>query len=200
MNSSVDEDARSGRRPGAGDTREAILLAARSLFAERGYDGASMRAIGAAAGVDPALIHHYHGTKEALFVAAMRLPINPAEVLPALYDADPATAGERLVRFFLRTWEEEATRSTFLGLLRSASDGGAGQRVLREFMQAALAPLADRLGADGAMRVQLVWSQLFGLALARLLLEVEPLATTSHDELVAAVAPTVQRYLQGAIR
>ena len=74
---------RAGRRRRAGDsgTSEAILEAARAQFAEHGYRGATIRAIAATAGVDPALVHHFYGTKEALFAAAMRLPVVPSQVL-----------------------------------------------------------------------------------------------------------------------
>ena len=91
---------RTGRRPGSADTRGRILDAARVAFGERGYDGASVRQIAADAGVDPALVHHYFGPKQRLFVAAMTFPVDPAVALPRLLAAGPSEElGERFVRF-----------------------------------------------------------------------------------------------------
>ena len=81
--------ARTGRRPGNQDTREAIIAAAREAFAEKGYDRASIRAIATGAGVDPALVHHYFGTKDQLFLATVNAPIDPGEILPRVLSGDP---------------------------------------------------------------------------------------------------------------
>src|SRR4051812_27986219 len=97
--------ARTGRRPGNQDTREAILDAARKAFSERGYDGASIRAIATGAAVDPALVHHYFGTKEQLFLAAIEAPINPGELIPLVLSQGIEGAGERLVTTFLSVWD-----------------------------------------------------------------------------------------------
>src|SRR4051794_865490 len=100
--------ARTGRRPGNQDTREAILAAARTAFAERGYDGASIRQIAGGAGVDPALVHHYFGAKDQLFLAVMEAPFNPAEVLPKIFEPGLDGVGERLVRTFVGVWDSPA--------------------------------------------------------------------------------------------
>src|SRR5258706_15310717 len=97
--------ARTGRRPGNQDTREAILAAARRAFSERGFDGASIRAIATSAGVDPALVHHYFGSKDQLFVATMQLPIDPSQFLPKVFEGGIDGVGERLVRTFLQLWD-----------------------------------------------------------------------------------------------
>ncbi|HEY0689801.1 MAG TPA: helix-turn-helix domain-containing protein, partial [Kribbella sp.] len=96
---------RTGRRPGKQDTREAILFAAREAFAERGYDAASIRVIAAAAGVDPALVHHYFGTKDQLFLDAMRVPVDPTMVIPMVLAGGIDGVGERLVRNLLTVWD-----------------------------------------------------------------------------------------------
>ena len=97
--------ARTGRRPGHQDTREAILAAAREAFAERGFDGASIRLIAAGAGVDPALVHHYFGTKDQLFLDAMQAPIDPAQIIPQALAGGVDGVGERLVRTLLGVWD-----------------------------------------------------------------------------------------------
>src|SRR3982751_1808342 len=89
--------ARTGRRPGNQDTREAILASARQAFAERGFDGASIRHIATGAGVDPALVHHYFGAKDQLFLAALQVPVDPGTLLPQALAGDPDTVGERLL-------------------------------------------------------------------------------------------------------
>jgi AcrR family transcriptional regulator len=144
---------RAGRRAGQSGTREAILAAARAQFADRGYDGATIRGIAAAAGVDPALVHHFHGSKEQLFTAAMRLPVVPSEVLTAALapgGRDPGTSlGEHLVRTVLGLWESEEVRGPFLGLLRSAVTSEQAAVMLREFLtEAILGPVAAAAAAE----------------------------------------------------
>src|SRR5919204_863212 len=97
---------RRGRRPGAPDTRATILEAARASFAESGFAGTTIRRVASAAGVDAALVHHYFGTKDDLFLAAMELPVDPRQALaPALADGAEG-AGERLLRVFLTLWDD----------------------------------------------------------------------------------------------
>ncbi|MFC6932138.1 helix-turn-helix domain-containing protein [Actinomadura yumaensis] len=95
-----------GRRPGPTETREAILASARELFAEKGYDGASLRAIAREAGVDPALVHHFFGNKEGVFIAAMRFPVDPGRLLPVIMAA-PRSGSAR--RWSARSWRSGAT-------------------------------------------------------------------------------------------
>src|SRR3982751_3297600 len=89
---------RTGRRPGPNRTRAAILDAARAAFVQRGYEAVSIRSVARAAGVDPALVHRFHGSKEELFVAAMELPVSPGQLVPALLADGVENLGERLVR------------------------------------------------------------------------------------------------------
>ncbi|MGD0862085.1 MAG: TetR family transcriptional regulator [Candidatus Limnocylindrales bacterium] len=197
---------RTGRRPrlspedgpdGRSGTRTAILAAARAGFAARGYDGASTRAIAAAAGVDAALIHHYFGGKQRLFVAAMELPFDPDLVRRTVIAGPREGLGERLVRFFLAMWEEPARRQILVGMVRSAmTDPEAAAMVRRIVVEGAILPLVAETGVtDSAFRATLVGGQLMGLALARYILCVEPMAGASVDAVVAAIAPTIQRYV-----
>jgi AcrR family transcriptional regulator len=192
---------RTGRRPGDPGTRDAILAAARAEFGARGFDHATIRAIAGAARVDPALVHHYFGTKEELFEASLVLPMEPAAVLPELLRADPDHVGEGVVRTFLRTWEAPANRPTFMAMLRSVVGDEAAAALVRDLLtRSVFGPLATTLPApDAALRATLVGTQLIGLALARYVGRVEPLASADVDTLAAAVGPTVQRYLLGDI-
>ncbi|KAB1156424.1 TetR family transcriptional regulator [Micromonospora sp. DSM 115977] len=191
---------RTGRRPGNPDTRQAILDAARAAFAERGFDGASIRAVAAAAQVDPALVHHYFGSKDRLFLAAMHAPVDPAELLPRVLAGDRAGLGERLVRTFLGVWDSPAGTAG-VALLRSAVSNEWTARLLREFLVTqVLRRILDQLDVDPAelpLRGSLVASQLIGLAVMRHVVRLEPVASAAPETLVAAVGPTVQRYLTG---
>ncbi|NLU77536.1 TetR family transcriptional regulator [Micromonospora sp. HNM0581] len=193
---------RSGRRPGNPGTRDTILDAARSVFAERGFDASTIRTIAAAAGVDPALVHHYFGTKEQLFLAAMRFPVNPGELLPTVLAGDRAALGERLVRMFLTVWDSPAGAAG-VALLRSAVSSEWTARLLREFLTTqVLRRVLDHLDIEPAevpLRGSLVASQLVGLALMRYVIRLEPVASTPPETLVATVGPTVHRYLTGEL-
>jgi AcrR family transcriptional regulator len=201
-----------GRRPGESRTREAILDAARRRFGEQGYDGATIRGIAADAGVNPALVHHFYGTKERLFAAAMRLPAVPSEIITLVLGAERDRLGEEfdrrlgeiLVGTLLRTWDVADIRTAFLGLLRSAATTEQGVVMLREFVTSTiLASLTQVAGlgddAEGRYRATLVASQVVGLGFARYVLGLEPLTAATTEDLVAAIGPTVQRYLTGDI-
>jgi AcrR family transcriptional regulator len=193
--------ARTGRRPGVSGTREAILDAARRAFAEQGYQQATIRGVAELAGVDPALVHHYFGTKQDLFVAAVQLPINPVPQLMAVLADDPERTGQRIVEVFLSVWDHAAERSPLLALIRSAVGDERAAAMLREFItEEVLGQLAHRLGSpDARLRATLVGSQLIGLAMARYIIRVEPLASAPAAELAAAVGPTLQHYPTGDV-
>jgi AcrR family transcriptional regulator len=192
--------ARRGRRPGAPDTRAAILAAAREQFACAGFSGTTIRAVAAAAGVDAALVHHYFGTKDDLFVAALELPVDPRVVLAPVIEQGADGAGERMLRVFLSVWDDPGHRLPMLGLVRGLLEP-SGQQLMRDgFLDVVIGPIGVALGIDEpARRMPLVASQMLGLITLRYLLEVEPLASMPHDELVATYAPTIQRYLTGPL-
>ncbi len=193
---------RPGRRPGRPNTRDAILAAARQAFAERGYDGASIRSIAAAAGVDPALVHHYFGTKDELFAATVNFPANPAEFVPRVLAGGAEGVGERLVRAFVSTWDSPVGAAG-VALLRSAVSSQLAARLLREFLTTQILRRVNAMlqidPAEAPLRAALVASQVSGLALMRYVLKVEPLASAPPEDVVAAVAPTIQRYLTGEL-
>jgi AcrR family transcriptional regulator len=193
----VASPTRRGRRPGSPDTRAAILAEARTLFAAQGYAGTSVRGVAAAAGVDAALVHHYFGSKDDLFVAALQVPLDPREVLLPVAQGGVAGAGERLLRTFLTVWDDEAIRLPLLTLVRTVFDPEGRQLVRDGFMRIVLGPVGAALGVDQPeRRMSLVASQLMGIVIVRYVVAVEPLASASHDDLVATYAPTLQRYLE----
>jgi AcrR family transcriptional regulator len=189
---------RSGRRPGNQDTRQSILDAARTVFAERGFDKASIRAIATGAKVDPALVHHYFGTKEKLFLASMNAPINPAELIPKALEGPRDQAGERLVRLVLSVWDSPAGAAA-IAMFRSALTNEWTARLLREFvitqiLRKAIAELTMD-PAEAPMRSALLATQIAGLVTIRYVLKIEPVASAPTESLVKAMAPNVQRFL-----
>ncbi|WP_314242444.1 TetR/AcrR family transcriptional regulator [Streptomyces kutzneri] len=178
-------------------TQERIRLAAREVFAERGYDKTSVRGIAKVAGVDPALVHHYFGSKDDLFAAAIEVSIEPALVVPAIIGEGPDGIGERLARYFLGVWENPVTRVPLLAVIRSALTHEAAAKVLRQLV---LRRVLERVAADldvpdPTFRAELAASHMVGIAILRYVVQVEPLASADPEKIVALVAPTLQRYL-----
>ena len=193
---------RTGRRPGSADTRGRILGAAREAFGGRGYEGTSVRGVAASAGVDPALVHHYFGTKQQLFLAASELPVDPAEMVPRMLAGPREQMGERVVRAVVGLWDRPEVRPLLLGIVRSATTdpvaAGMARKMLAEGPFLALARAVDL--PDAETRATLVGTQLIGLAISRYVIGLEPIASMSPDDLAAAVGPTIGRYLAGDVR
>lgn len=187
-----------GRPAGRTDTREQILAAARDMFAEKGFDGASLRAIARGAGVDPALVHHYFGSKEGVFVAAMRFPVNPAELLPKVLSVEPDRVGERFAREFIAIWEDPDKRAPIVAMLRTAMTNERAATLMREFVTSALLERVAAMRDVPPLRLQAAVGQLVGVMIVRHVIQVEPLASASPDELVELIAPTLQRYIDGS--
>lgn len=186
--------ARTGRRPGPTETREQILASARRLFAEQGYDGTTIRGIAAEAGVNQALIHHFFGSKDQMFAAALALPVNPAAIVAAVLEGPREQAGERLIRLFLTIWRHPETRSPFLALLRSVASNEDAARMMREFLSSAIiSRIGPALGVS-ELRMTAVGTQLMGIAMLRYIVRVEPMASASDDEVVAMIAPVIQHH------
>jgi len=187
---------RTGRRPGTGGTREKILAAARSRFGQEGYDGTTIRGIAAGAGVDPALVLHYFGSKEGVFLAAVEFPVDPAEFIPRLLAPGIDGLGERLVIFFLETWDSPSGAS-LLGLIRSVVSSELAADLMREFVtREVLGRLAEAIKLDHPqLRAGLVATQLVGLAMLRYVIKVESLSSAPRGELARWIGPTIQHYL-----
>ncbi len=187
---------RTGRRPGDPSvTKAEILEAARSTFAEFGYESATLRRIATTAGVDVALIAHYFGNKEHLFVAVHDLPISPSDIAGVFDETSEDEIGERIARFSLEMLAVDD--SPAISLMRAASTNASAAAMLREFIDRTLIdPIAAMIDAsDDRERVALVASHLLGVLFARHIVGVPELASASIDELADAIGPTLQRYL-----
>ena len=160
-----------------------------------------MRAVARAADVDPALVHHFYGTKHELFLAALQLPGDFTEALPALLNGDVERLGERLVQFFLGLVDTEETRGPLLTLIQAAMTNQQAAELLRVFVtEQIISRIVAVLDVPAPqLRATLVGSQLVGLAVLRHVVRLPPLATAEATAVVAAVAPTVQRYLTGEL-
>ena len=193
---------RRGRRPNteSADTRDRILTVAREEFSERGYEKTSVRAIAKAAGVDSALVHHYFGTKEQVFEAAIAVALAPAADAPAAVADGPLdTVGERLTRFIFGVWENPTTRTPLLAIVRSAVNNEAAASVFRRLVVSqVLGRVAVQLKVpDAELRAELAGAQLVGCAMLRYVIKVEPLASADVEQVIARVAPVVQGHLTG---
>jgi AcrR family transcriptional regulator len=186
-----------GRRCGESRTRAAILAAARDHFAARGFNGASLRAIAAAAGVDTGLIRHFFGCKDDLFIATLHVPDEVFEWMRKALDGDVGRLGERMVDAYLRLWENPATAEPLLAVARSAISSKKGTNRLRAVCGGSVfRDFLPHVGIDRAeTRIALAGAHLMGVALARYVVQVPPLVNLGRDELIATCAPAIQRYL-----
>jgi AcrR family transcriptional regulator len=191
---------RRGRRPGGADTRAQLLAAARVEFAERGYDGATVRMIAERAGVDAAMVNHWFGGKETLFTAALDLPMDPGTIIAEVVPGDTEHLAERILTRFLDLWDSTGG-APLSAVLQSVATHDAAARLLREFVSRVLvARVVSTVAQDRPeLRAGLCGSQLLGLAVVRYVLKVEPLASADHATVIAAVAPNLQRYLTGPL-
>nr|WP_231974140.1 TetR family transcriptional regulator [Pseudonocardia sp. HH130630-07] len=190
---------RRGRRSGGTDTRAALLAAAGTEFAEHGYERATVRRIADRAGVDPAMVNHWFGGKDNLFVATLELEVDPAAVRADVLSGGAADIGGRVVHRFLTVWDSAGDGGAMAAMLRSVAGHDFAARMLREFVtRVILVPVTDRFSPDRrAERGALVASQLIGLGMMRYVVRMEPVASASREQLVATIGPTVQRYLTG---
>ena len=190
---------RRGRPAGSSDTRERILHSARDLFAHNGIGNTSIRAVAAAAGVDSALVHHYFGTKEQLFAAAVHIPIDPMAVIGPLREVPVEELGHTIPSILLPLWDSEVG-AAFIATLRSIL-AGSEVNLFRTFIQDVIAvevgTRVDNPPGSGIVRVQLVASQLVGVVMARYILQLEPFASLPAQQVAQTIAPNLQRYLTG---
>ncbi len=147
-------------------------------------------------------MHHYFGTKEKLFLAAVEAPGDPEDLLPEVLAGGRENLGANAVGMLLRVWDGPA-RPAGLALIRSAVGSEWTAKLLREFLVArVIRRVVGSLGysdEERDARGSLVASQMIGLVMARYVLRVEPLASAPAPAVVAAVGPTIQRYLTGEV-
>lgn len=190
---------RRGRPSGNSDTRERILASARELFARNGIRNTSIRAVAASAGVDSALVHHYFGTKEQLFAAAVHIPVDPMDVIGPLREVPVEELGYQIPSMLLPLWDSEIG-AAFIATLRSIL-AGSEINLFRAFIQDVIAvevgARVDDPPGSKIIRIQFVASQLVGVVMARYILQLEPFASLPAEQVARTIAPNLQRYLTG---
>jgi AcrR family transcriptional regulator len=191
---------RTGRRPGPSSTRDEILRAARRRFADDGYDRATFRRIAADAGVDPALVVQFFGSKQDLFAAATVPPVTLAELSAAPTANSSASPGLRLARLLMLWLEDDGARQALLARIRSASSEPAAAAIVRKMIGGQLIEFARAMDGDRPdVRASLLATQFLGVVFARFVVAVEPLASMSGDEIADWLGPTFDLYLTGPI-
>ncbi|KAA0084137.1 TetR/AcrR family transcriptional regulator [Mycolicibacterium sp. P9-64] len=190
---------RRGRPPGPSDTRDRILASARELFARSGIDKTSIRSIASAAGVDAALVHHYFGTKQQLFIAAVRIPIDPMLVIGPLRETPIDELGSALPSLLLPLWDSEMGAGLIATLrsLLAGTEVGLIRSFLQEVIAVEVGSRVDNPVGSGPIRIQFVASQLVGVVMARYILELEPFKSLPVQQVADTIAPNLQRYLTG---
>jgi AcrR family transcriptional regulator len=188
-----------GPRADRPDLREEILRAARERFGEAGFSGTSLRSIAALAGVDVSLIPYYFGNKSGLYAATLELQLDPRAKLAAVFSGGLDGVGERLASTILHLIDDEVTGPVFLSLIRSAVTEGAARDAVHTLVDdVILRAYVEHLDVpDARQRATLAATQIIGVAMARHVVPIEPIASMPVDELAALVGPTLQRYLAG---
>lgn len=191
---------RTGRRPGPSSTRDEILRAARRRFAEDGYDRATFRRIATDAGVDPALVVQFFGSKQDLFGAATVSPVTLAELAATPAVDSSASPGLRLARLLMLWLEDDGARQALLARIRSASSEPAAADVVRRMIGDQLVEFARAMDGDRTdVRASLLATQFLGIVFARFVVVAEPLASMTGDEIADWLGPTFDLYLRGPV-
>jgi AcrR family transcriptional regulator len=178
-------------RRSSAETTAVILAAAKQRFAEAGFERATIRAIAADANIDPAMVMRYFGSKDQLFAAAADFDLQ----LPDFSSAESDQMGAQLVTYFMDRWERD---EALVVLLRSSTTNAEAAQRMQEIFAGQLLPAIAKINPDDApRRAGLIATQVLGLALCRYVLRLPPVVALSHDEVVAWLGPTVQRYLEG---
>jgi AcrR family transcriptional regulator len=193
------ERRRPGRPAGISDTRERILTSARELFARNGFDKTSIRAVAADAGVDPALVHHYFGTKHNLFTAAIHIPVDPMILIKQMRETPIEELGLKVPSVLLPLWDSELGAGLIAELrsLLAGSEIGFIRTFMREVVVAEIAARVDNPPGSGIVRAEFVASQIAGVLMARYIIAIEPFASLPAEQIAETIAPNLQRYLTG---
>lgn len=192
---------RPGRRPGTSSARDDILASARKLFSLNGIDKTSIRTIASDAGVDPALVHHYFGTKLDLFREVVQLPVDPSVVLQPLRDVPVDELGVTIPRLIIALWDSELG-ANMLAVFRSAltgADDGLVRVFFREVLVNIIAERVDSPPGSGVLRAEFAITQMAGILVGRYIMAIEPLASLTAEQIALTVGPNIQRYLTGAL-
>ena len=192
---------RGGRRPGSSRSRQKIVEVARVAFPANGYAETSLRGIAREAGVDPSLIVQLFGSKAGLFAAVVEWPFDASEVATQIRDVPAGKVGEYMARTFIGHWDRDEHRNPIVSLIYAALSDSAAAAMLRDFITVNFAlPVVERGDADRPeLRAALLASQLIGFGLSRYVLAFDALASAPGEELIDALAATLQHTCTGQL-
>ena len=188
-----------GPRDERGVLAARIVTAAREEFAEHGWAGTTLRAVARAADVDPALVYHYFGSKEGLLDAATNPPQKWLESVAKVWTTPIDQLGAALITLLLASWADDEIGPTLRAILQTAAHEPSTREKLRRIVEGSLMGVSE-LGSDEhdrLVRSGLISSQMMGFALMRYVWKIEPIASMTDDQAIAAIAPTLQRYVNG---
>ncbi len=188
-----------GPRDERGVLAARILAVARDEFAEHGWAGATIRAVARSADVDPALVYHYFGSKEGLLDAATNPPQRWLESVAKVWTTPIEQLGAALITLLLASWADDEIGPTLRAILQTAAHEPSTREKLRRVVEGSLMGVSE-LGSDERdrlVRSGLISSQMMGFALMRYVWKIEPIASMTDDEAIAAISPNLQRYVDG---
>ncbi|WP_059020165.1 TetR family transcriptional regulator [Mycobacterium sp. M26] len=188
-----------GPRDERGVLSARILAAARESFAEHGSAGTTIRAVARAADVDPALVYHYFGSKDGLLDAATAPPPRWLEKVAATWATPRDQLAAQLLRTVMSSWADDEIGPTLRAVVLTAAHEPTTREKLRTIVERSLIG-ESTLGDDEAERLtrsSLISSQLMGFALVRYVWKIEPLASMTEEQVLAAMTPVLQHYVDG---
>jgi AcrR family transcriptional regulator len=188
-----------GPRDERGVLAARIMEAARDEFAEHGWAGTTIRAVARAADVDPALVYHYFGSKEGLLDAATNPPPKWLESVAKVWTTPVDRLGAALITLLLASWADDEIGPTLRAILQTAAHEPVTREKLRRVVAGSLMGVSE-LGSDDRERLVrsgLISSQMMGFALMRYVWKIEPIASMTDDQAIAAISPNLQRYVNG---
>ena len=186
-----------GPRDERGVLAARIVTAAREEFAEHGWAGTTLRAVARAADVDPALVYHYFGSKEGLLDAATNPPQKWLESVAKVWTTPIDQLGAALITLLLASWADDEIGPTLRAVLQTAAHEPSTREKLRRIVEGSLMGVSELGSDDRLVRSGLISSQMMGFALMRYVWKIEPIASMTDDQAIAAIAPNLQRYVDG---
>jgi AcrR family transcriptional regulator len=177
-------------------SRTAILAAARDLLASKGYEATTIRAVAAAAGIDPSMVMRYYGSKEGLFAAAVDVDLH----LPKPSDLPRDRIGELLAAHLIARWEGALSDEFIRLILRSAGTNKAAAEQFQVIFESQLLTFVRELtgdAPDARRRAAMLSSQVLGLSYCRYVIELPAVVEIDAETLARTLAPVLQHYLTG---
>jgi AcrR family transcriptional regulator len=201
MSETVEKPARRGRRVGSSNTRDAILAAAKKSFARDGFAATTIRKIAKDAGVDPALVMQFYGSKDVLFAASLAVSADALNAMANAFEGPVEGLGPRVTRAFLTLWEQKTgDAEALMAMQRAAMSSEAAAEQLRDFVQYRLVEVVSpklQGRSDAVLRVGLASAMLVGVIVGRNMVRIPAIAGADRESVVELVGASIQTILTG---